>query len=947
MNKLFFGKIPQANKPEQLIEGFYEAPKGSAWFGDVSLGDYCYIIGNDKIQFWRAREWKVIEGNDRLYFDVINNDLNISINQLISIKSFKWTKALVVLTSRSSKTAFHPIIPAKNDLDVSLLGNDEIYNDPALYRKINIVDLNEIDNQSEDLQLYRDGNKINLVEASFYDEQVYNSFRDNSSHLGKGSKHKDSTITKVLDALTKKRQLGENEIGLRAFYDAFFCGYNVKEVVKTIEEREFYKYAPGTQASRWDIDLERSQLSVDYSEFNLDISDIPTLEKLNETVGLSASSNANTTWNLFLFKQAKIGDVVFASKGVNTVVGIGIISGEYFFDHSVNNFKHKREVKWIATDVWEYEKESIPTYSTLFRPDTFSPTKPYKEVLSAYLISYPKYEQVFREHELYFSSKIPANNDIMKQPLNQILYGPPGTGKTYHTINKALAIIENKSEEDLSVESREGLKTRYQEYLAKGQIVFTTFHQSMAYEDFIEGIKPEVEEDKEGVRSVVYETKDGVFKSLCNEAKIATTKEEKQVAYEFDDAWNELLVEVQENDKSKDFILEILTPNKGFKVTEVTNNGNLRLTPKSIDGLEYTVSYARTKKLQAVFPDLTVVKNIDKEFRAVIGGSNSTAYWAVLNVLNQKLTVKQPKATPIISSLKPHVLIIDEINRGNVSAIFGELITLIEESKRAGASEALELTLPYSKEKFSVPSNLYIIGTMNTADRSVEALDTALRRRFAFEEMMPKPNLLNTDRLIYEALWTYENLSWEDHRWMVVESGLNQLFGFNDKWIVEKKSLWESFKSNGKTANDIAKLNKYHNSLFDLEKLLTTINQRIEILQDRDHQIGHSYFIDVNSLDDLKAVFYDKIIPLLQEYFYGDYAKIGLVLGRGFIKQKSVNANVFASFDPDLASNYEDKQTYQIKDYRTFVNLEPNDTFETAIATLLNQNKNAAQAVSV
>src|SRR5690606_37328390 len=118
-----------------------------------------------------------------------------------------------------------------------------------------------------------------------------------------------------------------------------------------------------------------------------------------------------------------------------------------------------------------------------------------------------------------------------------------------------------------------------------------------------EGIKPEVEEDKEGVRSVVYEIKDGVFKSLCNEAKIATTKEEKQVAYEFDDAWNELLVEVQENDKSKDFILEILTPNKGFKVTEVTNNGNLRLTPKSIDGLEYTVSYARTKKLQVVFPD--------------------------------------------------------------------------------------------------------------------------------------------------------------------------------------------------------------------------------------------------------------------------------------------------------------------------------------------------------
>ena len=166
-----------------------------------------------------------------------------------------------------------------------------------------------------------------------------------------------------------------------------------------------------------------------------------------------------------------------------------------------------------------------------------------------------------------------------------------------------------------------------------------------------------------------------------------------------------------------------------------------------------------------------------------------------------------------------YVLIIDEINRGNVSQIFGELITLIEDDKRLGNSEALEDVLPYSKEKFGVPPNLYIIGTMNTADRSVEALDAALRRRFSFEEMLPKPEVI-TNR----------------------EKG--------DKSIVEG---------------------------INLGLVLETLNKRIELLVDKDHQIGHSYFLSVESIKDLKSAFQNKIIPLLQEYFFGDYGKIGTV----------------------------------------------------------------------
>ncbi|MBW7674755.1 McrB family protein [Chryseobacterium chendengshani] len=419
-------------------------------------------------------------------------------------------------------------------------------------------------------------------------------------------------------------------------------------------------------------------------------------------------------------------------------------------------------------------------------------------------------------------------------PLNQILYGPPGTGKTYNTINKAISIAN--PEFDLH-QNRETLKAEYDRLVKNGQIVFTTFHQSMSYEDFIEGIKPQIEEDSDGNKNVIYEIKDGVFKLISQKAQEKrSTEETVNHQFTFDDAWGSLINEANIGLENNNPIqLTIQTPHLGLKIVDVTEKGNLKLKPiYSEEAKEYIVSYSRTKILQEAFPDLSVIKNIDKEFRAVIGGSNSTAYWSVINYINNKInSEKKPTTQEKVLSPFPHILIIDEINRGNVSQIFGELITLIEENKRLGNTEELQLTLPYSKNKFGVPSNLYIIGTMNTADRSVEALDTALRRRFSFVEMMPDISVV-------------EDANFEDYPRAVI---------------------------------------------------MQKINQRIELLLDRNYTLGHSYFIK----DDFKASFKNEIIPLLQEYFYNDSSKIGLILGKGFVREKEISKinhqKIFADFE--------------------------------------------------
>lgn len=489
-------------------------------------------------------------------------------------------------------------------------------------------------------------------------------------------------------------------------------------------------------------------------------------------------------------------------------------------------------------------------------------------------------------------------------PLNQILYGPPGTGKTYTTIAKAIQIINPNF--NLNQE-RHIVKEEFNRLLNSNLIRFVTFHQSFSYEDFVEGIKPIVVTNninKDEVKDVVYEIQDGVFKELCKKSKEKrqgeVAKEKKIINLSETEFTNTDFYKLslgdstnRDNDAIYEYCIENsciaigfgeMTDFSGKKTSEIyricEENGLTSYTPIA---LNYFIHYLK-------HGDYVLISNGNRSIRAmgqIVGNyyynenapieyhhfrevkwifynedlpanelyekslSQQTIYKLQKGLLNKEFFVPRIK-NPKQDEINNYVFIIDEINRGNIASIFGELITLIEEDKREGKSEELNTILPYSKETFSVPNNIYIIGTMNTADRSVEALDIALRRRFNFIEVAPNTDLIDT--------------------------------------IIE-----------------------VCNGEINLKDLIDIINLRIEKLLDKDHKIGHAYFMTVKSEADLKDVFADKVIPLLEEYFFGDFSKIGLILGQSFIRRTEVDTNFkFATFDNDADIDLLDKPIYEL-----------------------------------
>lgn len=484
------------------------------------------------------------------------------------------------------------------------------------------------------------------------------------------------------------------------------------------------------------------------------------------------------------------------------------------------------ECKKIHIDGFRLDKLAWKKYIyfAIENVDTFT-TLDYTSLLNAltnvYQLTYDKfYKNIENNRQNNSDNKgyeMTHDDKKLTYPLNQILYGPPGTGKTYTTIAKAIEIIRGKKigEEEINdEEKRRALKKQFDEYVQSGQIKFVTFHQSYGYEEFVEGIKPVFDKESQG-KGLEYKITNGIFKDICKNTifNVGDAIEGYTISY----AGTELI-----KLKKKNIPGEIPVPI--YLIEELVR----LLKNRSI-----TIEDIKNKSAADKNPEIL-------EKYIVNGYTNLFTY--LVEYYTEKSNRKSEK----------RVLIIDEINRGNISKIFGELITLIEPSKRLGADDEIMVELPYSKEKFGVPSNLYIIGTMNTADRSIALMDTALRRRFEFVEMMPE----------------YDNL------------------------------------------------NKINIKGINIGEMLKTINERIEYLYDRDHTIGHAYFMDVTDIKTLANVFKNKILPLLQEYFYDDWEKIRLVLGDNqknedcqFItKEERKASDLFGKSIDDI----EDKMLYKI-----------------------------------
>jgi AAA domain (dynein-related subfamily) len=548
-------------------------------------------------------------------------------------------------------------------------------------------------------------------------------------------------------------------------------------------ELNFWKIAPGDKGWQWEECRENNFIAVGWDDFG-DLSGIDRDEfdkrfaKLHES---NPDLNKAGCEQLWKFSKIKRRDRIVANRGTSEVLGIGTVTGPYYFTPDVE-FGHRLPVRWDDVRLRKVEKGGWKrTLISLSEAD-------FNEIVNAVPVD---------------TLENSATNDAGAR--NIILYGPPGTGKTF----KLRGEYMDKFTDHQSILSEEERAAALVKDLSWWEVVALALLDTKEKRGSVAQIlaHPLVEariklSSNNNPRAMIWAALQNHTKEECQNVKY--TSRSQPLIFEKD---NESVWSVDAG------LVETILPGLKLTVNEYHHPAeNGKIEQKRFEFVTFHQSFSYEDFIEGIKPEITETET---------AATSGQICYRVEPGIFKKLC-RQALANPG----KKFAILIDEINRGNVASIFGELITLIEEDKRLKGPNELTTKLPYSREEFGVPNNLYIIGTMNTADRSVEALDTALRRRFTFIEMRP----------------------------------------------------------------DLEKVTQPDGLKVDLRKIFEIINARIERLHDADHCIGHAYFMGVKDLAGLRSIFANKIIPLLREYFYGNPAKVGMVLGERFVKRKNDSA---------------------------------------------------------
>jgi len=700
-------------------------------------------------------------------------------------------------------------------------------------------------------------------------------------------------------------------------------------------EQKYWLYAPGTNAECWDEFYNAGIMGLGWDELG-DLDNYSSKEQIVaklQALGETESSKKNDSTANYEFKNnIEIGDVIIVKKGRGVLLGYGIVTSDYYYDNTRDSFQKCRKVDWKAKGVWQVDHSlALKTLTNLTSYDSSDPkfekyyeqlldlmkgaqlTYNYKSDFAAWLNNkYPKssgtassylkaidmlnervefnifetddlqqleslYAELIKEQRnidsKYYFDEAPsystrgffsasvgqyvvflkengstvASTSTSHNPLNLIIYGPPGTGKTYALKNE---YFEKFTSSEVTI-------TR-DEYLAKTCASLAWWEAiALAVLDLgrtkvSEILKHEFVQFKVAASNskTVSPTIWGQLQShTIEECEYVNVAKKSQILIfnkTNDSEWEILLDRVEEQ------IPDLLT------LKEEIDTYQPRTEPKKrYVFTTFHQSYSYEDFIEGIKPKLNDEDNNPED-------NNQIGYEIKSGLFRQ--IVDEAIADP----MNDYAIFIDEINRGNIANIFGELITLIEDDKRIGMDNYIPAQLPYSGDEFGVPPNLHIIGTMNTADRSVEALDTALRRRFSFVEMNPEPNLLNQD----------------------------------------------VYKCNG----------------IDLAKMLDIMNKRLEKLLDKDYRIGHSYFMTIinrqDPLPELKQIFGNKILPLLQEYFYGDWGKIGLVIGNEFVKKEDDTVKFLSDGIDEEYEEYIERPVYRFTNPKDWTLASFNSIYE-------------------